>query len=227
MYKAINPIEVWSLRFPDLEMDRNGCMERLSDDERQRAGRYLRPQDAGRFILARGTLRTLLGQKTDADPSKLLLRNTPHGKPYLPDSPLRFNLSHSRDRLLIALTHDHDIGVDIEFHRRGVPSTAIADRWFTASERARLHRHAEPSRLFFDFWACKEAYVKAIGRGIYKDFASFELPLDLPSLEPVSSQDGNWVFQSLPVATDFSAALVAPSPAHPIRLYTHIWENRY
>ena len=101
----------------------------LSDDERERAARFARPEDGERWAAARGILRALLGAYVDADPHALRLEQGPHGKPRLAgEDRLRFNLSHSGDVVLYAFALDREVGVDVELPRRAVDHVAIARR---------------------------------------------------------------------------------------------------
>src|SRR4051812_28027878 len=53
-----------------------------------------------------------------------------HGKPRLANATLEFNLSHSGDALLIALSKTHALGVDLEMPRRPRPVLELAGRYF-------------------------------------------------------------------------------------------------
>ncbi len=139
----------------------------LSDDECRRAGRYRFEKDRRRFIVARGTLRSLVCRFLGGDPREPRFAYAPNGKPYLPESRLQFNLSHSHELAVYAFAWNR-VGVDVE-HVAGVRSFAgIAERYFSPGERALLA--ATPAeqrqRRFFAIWALKEAFVKATGEGM-------------------------------------------------------------
>src|ERR1700690_2111518 len=97
--------------------------ETLSPAEWIRAERYHFPRDRERFIAARGLLRSILASYLKLDPCDLGFSSGPHGKPELHNvcSPLRFNLSHSDDMMLLAISHSREIGVDLEVVRNDVP----------------------------------------------------------------------------------------------------------
>ena len=129
----------------------------LSDDERERAARMTRPEP---WIAARVALRTVLGERLGVAPSEVVFALGAHGKPELPGSSVRFNLAHSGDRALIAVS-DVEVGVDIE---RLARSSRAVERTLTEGERAALgpDRHIELLRV----WCRKEALAKAIGGGL-------------------------------------------------------------
>ena len=109
----------------------------LSDDERSRAGSYVFPKDASRFMLCRAMLRLGLAGYLQQVPRTILLASNCHGKPRLVDHPeLHFNVSHS-DRLgLIAFTTVGEVGIDAERMQRDVEALEIARTCFTKNESA-------------------------------------------------------------------------------------------
>lgn len=67
--------------------------------------------------------------------------------------------------MLIALTLDHEIGVDIEHGHDHFDLLELAETVFSPSERQRL-ADAAPAlhrTLFYRYWVAKEAYIKTMG----------------------------------------------------------------
>lgn len=104
---------------------------------------------------APATLQTLLGHRATA--------RTAEGKPYVVDGSLHFNLSHSGDYALIAVTPHAPVGVDIQQHRQRTRWRAIAERFFAPHEAASLQNDAD----FYRLWVIKEAVLKALGTGLH------------------------------------------------------------
>ena len=103
------------------------------------------------------------------------------GKPFFPDLPLFFSLSHSAPFVACALA-DFEIGLDIQ--ARSAARPALLRRCFSASERAFIETAPEPDAAFTRLWCLKESYVKALGEGLARSFASFSFEsLDPPRLE--------------------------------------------
>jgi len=110
-------------------------------------------------------LAAYLGCRADA----LTLRRGEHGKPYLaPPGTLEFNLSHSAGGLLIGISRQQALGVDIERLARVRPALELAQRFFHPEEASALAALERDRVLpaFLQLWSCKEAVVKALGRGI-------------------------------------------------------------
>lgn len=113
-------------------------------------------------------LRALLAGYLDCTPDTLHFECGEHGKPRLAGAALEFNLAHSGGALLVALSRDQVVGVDLEGPRRVRSVLELARRWFHADEATALT--ALPVSLqqsaFLRLWTCKEAVLKAHGRGI-------------------------------------------------------------
>ena len=142
----------------------------LSPAESIRAERFHFERDRARFICGRGLLRTILGRYLDTDPRELRFAEGPHGKPELTGaaSSLCFNLSHSDDLMLLAVTHARAIGVDLEVIRENVPVETLADYYFEPADAWHLRLLPPPQRVwrFYELWTSTEAQLKADGAGI-------------------------------------------------------------
>jgi 4'-phosphopantetheinyl transferase len=142
----------------------------LSSGEWLRAERFHFEPDRARFIATRGLLRAILSLYTGVEPGDLKFTTGPHGKPELDGlcSSLRFNLSHSDDLMLLAVTHAREIGVDLEYMRDDVPFETLADHYFDPEEAwdLRLLPAAQRAWKFYDTWTSTEARLKAGGEGI-------------------------------------------------------------
>jgi 4'-phosphopantetheinyl transferase len=156
---GVQTVEVWQagLAQPPALVERLGAM--LNDPERERAARLAA---APPWIVARAALRIVLAGHLGLHPADVELGAGEHGKPEVMGAALRFNLSHSGDVALIALTEHAEVGIDVE--RTSRRSKAV-ERTLTPGERAALDggdRHTELLRV----WCRKEALAKAGGGGL-------------------------------------------------------------
>ena len=147
----------------------------LSEEERARASRFVRPRDGRRFAVCRGSLRLILGQLTNAPPQAVSFRFGPGGKPELAghgppgDAPLlRFNVTHSDELALVAVSLDRELGVDLERLRTISEAARIVESYFTPAEQAQFAAIEEPASAsaFLRGWTRKEAILKAKGVGL-------------------------------------------------------------
>lgn len=220
MEPFIDSIEVWNIRLSDHHSDAGYYRTILAGSELERAEKFRNPDDAERFILGRGLLRRILAECLRAKPSALAFSCTAQGKPFLDTGGLEFNVSHSRDRLLIAVTVGRAVGVDIEFRRDGLDMESIARRWFAPEEQRFVQSLENPQAGFFEIWSKKEAYVKALGAGIYKDLKSFAVPTGERPFSPSLGKDPRWFFQTLEIDPAYAAAVVSETPSVQVHLRT-------
>lgn len=85
-----------------------------------------------------------------------------YGKPYIAESQIHFNISHTSTIVICLITDSQAVGVDIE----GVKQIHLEDftAYFTPEEFSAIKQWGE-SR-FYQYWTVKEAVIKLIGRGI-------------------------------------------------------------
>lgn len=183
-----------ALDVPDRERDRLAAL--LSSDEIARAGRLRFDRDRRRFIVARGVLRTILGEYLGVSPRSIRFRYEPGGKPGLAARrqgtttsharhSLTFNLSHAGDLALVAVGWRCRIGVDIEQALLEFDTSDLEQHCLAPSEIATLSvmGTAARRRAFFQCWTRKESYLKGVGTGI-------AIPLDAIAIEPRSDVGG-------------------------------------
>lgn len=131
-----------------------------TDAERNRAARFRLPSDQLSHRLGRGALRLALAQETGLSPDTFRFETAPSGKPFLPGGPF-FNLSHSGDRILIAISQGFDLGLDIELLAAATAplSAAVADE-----DRKLLPDLSDnPAHAETILWSIKEAALKLTG----------------------------------------------------------------
>ncbi|MEB3358631.1 MAG: 4'-phosphopantetheinyl transferase superfamily protein [Synechococcales bacterium] len=194
----------------------------LSADERDRANRFKFAQHRQAYVAARGILRQMLAAYLQANPAHLCFQYGDRGKPALVSpNPLNlsFNLSHSNNLALYAVTRHVPVGVDVECLRSLPDADKLAERFFTPQEATLLKAMAaaDRERLFFKLWTCKEAYLKAIGEGI-AGLHTVEISLGLPVSEPVLRLPyaphtvKAWSLQTLDLGDRYLAALAVKLP---------------
>ena len=180
-------VDVW-LASLDLVRDPVGQeASPLSPDESARAT-SMAAAPRRRFMASRIMLRLLLSGYLGDEPREIEFSYGSSGKPSMAgrpaSAPLHFNLSHSRDRVLIAVART-PVGIDLETPRRLEDFEGLARRFFSQREVRALARIPAAHRLdaFFACWTRKEAYLKMIGQGISKGLKTVEVAFS-PGQEP-------------------------------------------
>jgi 4'-phosphopantetheinyl transferase len=171
--RGIAAADVWLGRVDD-RRDTHRNLALLDVVERSRADRFGYERDWVRFVNRRAFLRRVLAGYLDMEPEVIRFRTTPGGRPDQDHDPrVSFNASHSCGLAVVAVTHDHEVGVDVE-GRRTLPCVlADAEASFSAVEIEELRAlpDAQRSPAFLRLWTRKEAVVKASGLGL-------SMPLD-------------------------------------------------
>lgn len=184
----------------------------LSDEERERAGRFVRDLDRQRFVVAHGRMRGALAMMARANPAALQFCVGAHGKPALgtPHARLSFSLSHSHDRALLAVSVDRAVGVDIEARRPDFDWAPIARTFFAPAERDAIAQLPAPLQrdTFFACWTRKEAYLKARGDGFLGNAKRFAVSV-LPPPATSEIHDGQevWTIADIAADPDFAASV--------------------
>lgn len=192
----------------------------LSDAERQRAKRFALDRDCRRFMVARGRLRELLATRLGVRPEAVELMYGRRGKPALAphfaDSGWRFNVSHSGEMAVYAFARGREIGVDIEAVRTLRDSDSIAARFFSRRENAAYQAlpPAEKDVGFFNCWTRKEAFIKALGDGLYHPLDRFDVslapgePTRILRVEGMPGDECGWRLESFLPAAGYVGAVV-------------------
>lgn len=150
----------------------------LSEEERIHAAHYAFKHLEKRYLISRILLRRILASYTQTLPEQLIFTPEPCGKLNLasPSFPLQFNLSHSKDLILYAISRS-PVGIDVEFIRPLENMDDIVNNYFSPHEILRFHSYAEKRERiewFYEIWTSKEAYFKTSGIGLAGPFSQVE-----------------------------------------------------
>lgn len=199
----------------------------LSKDETERANRFHFSKDHNRYIVTRGTLRILLAKYLKKNAEEIDFIYNEYGKPFLKDFEFQFNVSHSNALGLIAFDSLFPLGVDIEWKRPDFASAKIGKRFFSTAEVEELLKLAEEEIHdgFFNCWTRKEAYIKALGKGLNIPLSKFQVSLapektaQLLNTEHDPWQKNLWKLFAIKVPAEYAAALMVNISRNNIFLY--------
>ncbi len=160
-------VNIWLVAMQSADQD--VCGTWLDETELERAARYRQPADRVRFVATRRTLRELLSRNLGVEPGRLRFATARHGRPELVGfANLSFNVSHSGDHALIAISEVRCVGIDIERIDPALDWQELMGLVCTEDERQALT--VEPIWLqrqsFFRCWTAKEAVLKTLSLGI-------------------------------------------------------------
>ncbi|MCP4900835.1 MAG: 4'-phosphopantetheinyl transferase superfamily protein [bacterium] len=144
----------------------------LDTDDLRRVNRIRVERPRLQNLLAHGAVRMLLGDYTGLDPLAIRFSFGERGRPFLAPKdgvpPVDFNLSHSGDLVVFALSVSGPIGIDLETKREAPSAVKLAKRFFSPNEHAYIEALPVEDRAasFLHCWTCKEALLKATGEGL-------------------------------------------------------------
>ena len=227
-------VQVWVARLRQSPDQIRAFASTLSADELERAQRFHFEHDKSSFIAARGVLREILGSYLGIDPGQFEVTYGPHGKPALAgaDNDLTFNLSHSDDVALVALTRGRPIGVDLERMKRFAEVADVPPAIFSERELAEFRDlpRKDQQASFFNAWTRKEAFVKATGRGFSMSVKEVEVTFApgedarLVRLSGSADAAAEWTLRDLRAPHGFKAAVAVRGRVR--RVLREEWDTR-
>lgn len=217
-------IQVHAVNLDATLPERHLCRELLSEDEQIRAGSFAYQELRDRWTVCRAALRAILGRYLGSAPLELQFEQAEFGKPFLADNGcgnLFFNLSHSDNLAVVAVTSTAPVGVDVE-RVRAIPDwKRVANRFFSRSENAAMSgvNQQQRERAFYNCWTRKEAIIKATGEGLSARLDEFDVTLTPGEPAAVlhdrrsANNEQTWQLQNLDLADDFVGAVALQCPS--------------
>jgi 4'-phosphopantetheinyl transferase len=223
-------VDVWraSQNLPEFALKRLRLF--LSKDELEVADSYEFKDEGNHFIASRGTLRKILGLYLKVNPAEIRFTYGAHGKPRLeyPESPLEFNISHSGDIVVVAVTKETQVGVDIEYLNMVSDIDFMSDRFLTRREKEAYSELDDDDKRkeFLACWTLKEACVKATGLSIRGLLPSLDVCFN-PHMISLPREEGDEVTRNpchamtFTPAAKYVASIVVDIPKAYIRFYNY------
>lgn len=216
-------VHAWYAHLGEYTEEEDALAALLDDHEHARAERFKFASDRSRYIIGHGLLRKILGSYLDRSPQEVTMLRGEFGKPYIPEHPVHFNLSDTKDAVLVAVAME-PIGADIETMQRRTDHQRVADHYFTAPEVASIAAAADGKRRFLELWTRKEAVLKASGVGIMDDLKSLNVS---DALNTMTIQHPDFVrlvspeyhVYTMSVGKDHLVSIAASQPITDLRLF--------
>lgn len=154
----------------------NQFMNLLSLDEKEKYMHFKFIDDKLRFLLSHGLLRIILSKYLNVIPKDIGFTFNRYGKICISNNTkVMFNITHSRDWIMIAFSTSKNIGIDLEYVSKEIDEEEIIKAFFNSNELADVSNRPIEGRLkyFYYLWVSKEAYTKALGKGLFYSLNSF------------------------------------------------------
>jgi 4'-phosphopantetheinyl transferase len=209
-------IEIWHAKVTADDAHYQAYWRVLDEAEQTQAWKFKNALLHKRYVEVHGRLRNVLAKTLNQPPGKISIKKAEHGKPYLADYPdLVFNLSHSANRVMIAVGWQCQLGVDIEICKQKINLSGLVDKCFAEEEAAYWTElpEARKNQEFYRFWTRKEAFVKAAGYGIALGLnhcvINPENPTEFLRVPDKCGQASAWHVLDIDLGEDISCAVAA------------------
>lgn len=226
-----NQIHIWRANLKQNSQQISELTKLLNQKEQNRSERFKVEQARNNFIIARGTLRSLLAKYLHSDPKEIVFKQNSYGKLFLENDILKFNLSHSNDYALFIFAKSYQVGIDIERVRNNFDFITIAQKFFSSQEVVDLLATPKEQQLhaFFNCWSRKEAFIKGIGKGVFfaldkfavqictKTTGKLKLTIDTEKLSEL--EQTNWSLEALNPGNDYVGAFAVSGQDYEINCY--------
>jgi 4'-phosphopantetheinyl transferase len=229
--KLNNDVHIWLIRFNQSEHIISESDAILSAEEKKRAKRFHFPIDQKRFSVTRTLLKKKLSGIINLPAPYIVFSFSKFGKPELESkSPkIYFNVSHSGNLGLVAISDLGPIGIDVEQFRSEMTTADIAKRFFSKAEIESYLSLPEDQKLqgFFNCWSRKEAFIKAVGKGLSLPLHTFDVSLrpdehvKLLAVRGQNEDVHSWQLVNLKTDTNYAAAYIVKAQS----FSTYYWDS--
>lgn len=220
-------VHIWRATWEALRPRRELFEPLLSPHERSRAERYITEELTESSVLTHGWVREVLARYLEREPTQLEFHYGEHDKPALATGELHFNVSHTADTVVVAVTTLAEFGIDIEHERVDRDLAQLARRYFAPREVERFDALPieEQPAAFYRAWTRKEAYLKAKGGGLTLPLDRFVVTLDPDEPPHLVHTDldppdhPGWHLLSFRASPDIAGALILPREVPMLRFF--------
>lgn len=206
-------IFAWVLDVPD-ENAIQPLRTSLTVDELKRADQFSHLPSKREYIFGRHLIRHQLAKLMRlGHPTEVPLTILKSGKPVLANGAFAFSLSHSNQKVAVAICRSRTVGIDIESTSRTLDYQSLVPSVLSPSEVGRLPLETEDQRreAFLRIWTAKEALTKATGEGLGADFPTIDINIlgEQPSLIEQGQPCPDWYFFQDTIAEGFWLSIAA------------------
>jgi len=218
-------VHLWRAETNAAQLCVDCCAAVLSAAEQERAAKFRFAKDRRLYTVAHAALRSILADYLNITPTNLQFDAGANGKPRLAPAlakdGMQFNLSHSHELALIAVTREREIGVDVERVKEDFAFDELAERYFTAREVSAIRALPKElrRRAFYQCWTSKEAFLKAKGVGLSGKLDEVQITLNDAGKVEIQGKLAKWSLVELHPASAYVGALALQEPNCQFKYY--------
>jgi len=172
-------LNIWSVDLSELRKDKQEMNELLSCEEKIRAGKFLKEEDATRYTKSHYKTREILKEYFANKNSIIQIEKDIDGKPFIKNNTLDlyFNISYRGNVFVMAVSNQKQVGIDVEQIKEFKGIKKFIDFCFSEKEKEIINTAKNKNDKIanlFELWTAKESYVKALGKGITTNMKSID-----------------------------------------------------
>jgi 4'-phosphopantetheinyl transferase len=207
-------VEIWRLHFPSYIPLTDELYIILHPEEKIISASFKREKDRQRYIIGKAALRILLGNYLNINPTAVKFIPGENDKPALGEGcPIDFNISHSEDYMLIAIANT-PVGIDIEYYNTRYQINDMMHFVFSEGEILFIKNNADSYSAFYQLWTRKEAFLKAVSKGLNGDILSVPCLNGRHLIKEKLNND--WKVSSFNVTGEYTASIAYPAETQKI-----------
>jgi len=217
---------VWKINLDEWNGQEGAFWQILSVSERERAERFRFYDLRVRYTVVHGCLRLILARYLGQDASTISFVKETRGKPKIAqpdragDARLAFNISHSGEVALAAISLQSEVGIDLESIKPDFKHPEISTHFFAIEEQSWLAGFPpeQQAAAFYRLWTCKEAVLKGEGSGLTRSLEQVKIDfldgrLASCRLATGTNEAHGWVIKLFQPEPEYTAALAYPMTA--------------
>lgn len=190
----------------------------LDDAERDRYQRYVFDEHRMEYLAGCVMAKKRIAALVRSRPEEVLFRRDRWGRPHILSpgrgAHIRFSISHTKGCAVCAVSALAEIGIDVERTDRPAGQLPVSLACLSEAEMSDILARdgAALSARFAQYWTLKEAYTKAVGRGLSIPFDRITFSL-AAGADPAVSFDGvdddpsRWSFKAVPLGASHVLSL--------------------
>jgi 4'-phosphopantetheinyl transferase len=215
-------VDIWKVRISSERKLCDSFLQTFNEEETEKASRYRNEEDKQRYIFGRGALRFLLGKYLNNSSNTIQFAIGADKKPLLnkkPGDDLQFNISHSGDLVLIAISNS-EIGVDIEKINPEFSYKDILNSNFSREEIDFIQNSKHPIESFYLLWTRKESLVKATSKGLIDNLNLISVLDGLFNIgEDIFDSPDSWDIHSFKIEEEYFGSIACDMHTKTINLW--------
>lgn len=180
------------------------CFDIVSDYRKDKINKYRNQTDKILSLCSELLIRNALNKLNIC--SNYNFSFNKHGKPYLEDTNIFFNISHCKDYVICSIS-ENEIGCDIEYIKE--PNYKISERYFSKEEYEDINSSNNQNikiDKFYRYWALKESFIKNIGLGLSLPLNSFCINLDSLSIKQ-DFDNNKYCFEEIDLDSNYKCSI--------------------